>query len=114
MNIDQQKKEFEQWLEDTKAPQNMDSVSTMIRGCMFRAWLGARGLDSTPVVAACIVCGKPFEVGDTISAFLRCPEDPRGSWTGPYPVDAGFQERHARNADKIKRRHGECIPETET
>ncbi|MCK5613715.1 hypothetical protein KAR91_68255 [Candidatus Pacearchaeota archaeon] len=56
----------------------------------------------------CIVCNKAFKEGDMLQAFLRCPEDPDGSWTAPIGVDRGYQERSERNNDTIRRKHLAC------
>lgn len=56
----------------------------------------------------CIVCDKPFQQGDFLQAFLRCPEEPLGSWTTPALVDKLYQTRAAKNKDNIKRKHRDC------
>jgi len=59
-------------------------------------------------MSSCIVCGKKFKEGDYLQAFLRCPEDPNGSWTEPVLVDSEYQTRANAICDKIKRKHKEC------
>jgi hypothetical protein len=56
----------------------------------------------------CVICNKEFVEGDLLQAFLRNPEDPAGSWTKPVEVDSEYQIRHARNQDKIQRKHHSC------
>jgi len=59
-------------------------------------------------MSKCIVCKKVFIEGELLQAFLRCPEDPNGSWTAPIKVDNGYQERSERNNDTIRRKHLDC------
>ena len=61
----------------------------------------------------CMVCRKPFKTGDLLQAFLRCPEEPQGSWTDPAVVDSEYQERAAKHkaagsGDNAKRKHFNC------
>lgn len=56
----------------------------------------------------CTICKKAFKEGDMLHAFLRCPDDPAGSWTRPIRVDANFQQRCAMNKDGITRKHVDC------
>ena len=58
----------------------------------------------------CIVCGSPFKKDDKLQAFLRCPDNPDGSWTTPVVVDSGFQSRFVAMNDSIKRKHEGCTP----
>ena len=60
------------------------------------------------MISKCIVCDEPFKEGDYLQAFLRCPEDPEGSWTLPALVDKEYQTRAKINIDKIKRNHKDC------
>lgn len=60
------------------------------------------------LMSHCVVCNEPFEEGDLLQAFLACPDDPKGSWTKLVTVDSEFQNRHAANKDKVKRKHGRC------
>ncbi len=60
------------------------------------------------MTSKCIVCREAFKEGDKVQAFLRCPDDPEGSWTRPIGVDAGFQARSKIVNDNIKRKHGSC------
>lgn len=57
----------------------------------------------------CIVCRIAFIEGDELQAFLKCPEDPSGSWTTPILVDANYQKRSQVNNDSIKRKHLSCV-----
>ena len=59
-------------------------------------------------ISRCCICNKPFKTGEYLQAFLRCPEDPKGSWTDPAMVDAEYQQRSQKVIDKIKRKHVEC------
>jgi hypothetical protein len=61
--------------------------------------------------SCCVKCGDPFKPGDTLQAFLRSPEDKKGSWTRPISVDAEFQARHRRNNDEVTRAHVQCLRE---
>ncbi len=61
--------------------------------------------------SCCVKCGDPFEPGDTLQAFLRSPEDKKGSWTRPISVDAEFQARHRGNNDEVTRAHVQCLRE---
>lgn len=56
----------------------------------------------------CVVCKKPFRTGDTLQAFLRCPDDPNGSWTTTVVVDEDFQKRFLSEGDLIQRKHSKC------
>ena len=57
------------------------------------------------MASKCVLCGEEFKEGDMLEAFLRSPDDPKGSWTTPVYVDAEFQARVESNKDKIMRRH---------
>jgi len=59
-------------------------------------------------MSSCIVCGKAFKAGDHLQAFLRSPDDPRGSWAKAVLVDKGYQSRVKIINDRVKRRHVEC------
>lgn len=65
-------------------------------------------VEHTPEEARCMVCKRVLKTGERMQAFLRCPNDPSGSWTKPVVVDPGFQERHMGNRDGIKRKHAGC------
>lgn len=56
----------------------------------------------------CIVCNQPFKPGDRLQAFLRCPEEPDGSWTNAVEVDSGFQDRVKQVGGAVKRKHEGC------
>jgi len=59
-------------------------------------------------MSKCIVCNQDFKVGDYLQAFLRCPDDPKGSWTKPALVNENYQKRSLLNKDSIKRKHINC------
>lgn len=64
-------------------------------------------------ISCCVVCGEAFKEGDKLQAFLRCPEDPLGSWTKPYLVDKDYQKRSEENkakgnVDRVRRKHKDC------
>ena len=63
-------------------------------------------------MSRCIVCHREFKEGEYLQAFLRCTEDPSGSWTDSFRVDADYQNRAQCNNDKIKRKHETCKEET--
>lgn len=60
-------------------------------------------------LSRCIVCNIPFKKGDTLQAFIGCPEDINGSWTKSVIVDEDYQKRSSLNQDKIKRKHATCM-----
>lgn len=62
-------------------------------------------------MSRCIICGREFVVGDEMQAFIRCIEEPEGSWSSTYVIDDGYQESASSNNDKIKRRHALCAEE---
>ena len=59
-------------------------------------------------LSCCVYCTKPFKEGDLLQTFLRCPEEPNGSWTDPAEVDKDYQTRSVKVMDKISRKHFEC------
>jgi hypothetical protein len=59
-------------------------------------------------ISCCVYCNEPFKEGDSLQAFLRCPEDPDGSWAEPVVVDKEYQARSDKVRDKIRRKHYEC------
>jgi len=65
-------------------------------------------MGDTNWLSYCICCAKPFKEGELLQAFLRCPEDPNGSWTAPVEVDKDYQARSVKCMDKILRKHYEC------
>ena len=58
--------------------------------------------------STCLLCNKPFVVGDSLQAFLRSPDNSEGSWSEPVIVDSGFQARVLENRDKVPRKHTTC------
>lgn len=60
------------------------------------------------MTSKCVECGREFKPGEYLQAFLRSPEDPKGSWTEGVRVDEGYQERSLVNQDTIRRRHVSC------
>lgn len=54
----------------------------------------------------CYVCRELLMIGEHIQAFLRCPEDPNGSWTEPVELYC-----HLSGKDGIRRKHHACEAE---
>ena len=79
---------------------------------LILSMVAARVAERTPerTESSCILCDIPFVSGDMLQAFLRCPEEPGGSWTLPVRIDSEYQDRHCVNNDKIKRKHAHCLP----
>lgn len=67
-------------------------------------------LEKLEGVAICAVCECELKAGESMQAFLRCPEDPKGSWTKAVVVDADFKNRiREHGIGGMKRKHETCI-----